>query len=196
MLEWIVDPWEAMARWTEEAAASEPDVPEAAQLATVTADGRPRVRTVLVKWWSAQDGFGIFTNYGSRKARDLDATGVGALLFHWKSLQRQISVEGRVARASAADCDAYFATRPRGSQLGAWASEQSQPLHDRAVLERRIVEAEARFGGRDVARPPFWGGFRLVPDRFEFWQGQPDRLHHRVELTRAEGGWSRRQLYP
>jgi len=192
----LVDPWEAIDRWWPEALASEPDVPDAMQIATVGADGRPTLRTVLLKEFGPDVGFVFFTNYGSRKASDLAATGVCAALLHWKSLQRQVIAEGRVHRADASTSDAYFHTRPRGSQIGAWASDQSRGLSDRVTLERRVAEVEARYAGREVPRPPTWGGFHLVPDRFEFWQGRTDRLHERVEFTRTPTGWTRRLLYP
>lgn len=183
-------------RWWPVALASEPRVPDAAQLATIGPDLRPGLRTVLLKDFGPDQGLVFYTNYGSRKARDLDATGVAVLLLHWKSLERQVIAEGRVERTDAATSDAYFATRPRGAQVGAWASDQSRPLLDRSVLDRRIADVDARFAGREVPRPPFWGGYRLVPDRFEFWQGHTDRLHERIEFTRSGATWSRRLLYP
>ena len=191
-----LDPWEILDRWWPQATASEPDVPDAMQVATVGADGRPTLRTVLLKDFGPEQGLVFFTNYGSRKARDLDTTGVCAVLLHWKSLQRQVIAEGRAHRTDAVASDAYFHTRPRGSQIGAWASDQSHVLPDRPTLERRVAEVEARFAGHAVPRPTFWGGFCLVPDRFEFWQGRSDRLHDRVEFTRTATGWTRRLLYP
>jgi pyridoxamine 5'-phosphate oxidase len=189
-------PWDALSAWWPEAERAEPRVHDAAQLATVDEHGRPTLRTVLVKDWGPEQGLVFFTNYTSRKARQLDATGLAALLLHWKALERQVIAEGAVERAEEATSDAYFATRPRGSQLGAWASDQSSLLHDREALERRLAEVAARFEGGPVPRPPFWGGYHLRPVRFEFWQGRPDRLHHRAEWLLQDGAWVRGLLYP
>lgn len=191
----VPDPWAALARWMDEAVASEPDVPEAMQLATVGPDGRPALRTVLLRG-HGPDGLVFYTNLGSRKARHLLANGRAAALLHWKSLQRQVIAEGSVAPVTDAEADAYWATRPRGSQLGGWASRQSEPLARRGDLDARIAELDARFEGTPVPRPPFWGGFRLRPDRIELWQGRPDRLHDRHLYTVGPDGWSVSLLQP
>ena len=166
-----------------------------AALATADASGRPSIRVVLLRTVDAR-GFVFFTNYESRKARDLTANPRAALCQHWPTLEEQIRVEGRVERVSGAESDAYFAGRPRDSQVGAWASEQSRPLESRAVLEGRIRDVEARFAGEPVARPPFWGGYRVVPETIEFWYGRPGRLHDRLLYTRGASGWSTAWLFP
>jgi pyridoxamine 5'-phosphate oxidase len=194
------DPFALFGAWF--AAAGEvDDQPEAMGLATVGADGRPSVRMVLLKGWDAE-GFTFFTNYGSRKAGELDAHPAAALLFFWPALMREVRIEGHASRIGPAASDAYFATRPRGSQLGAHASAQSRPVASRAELERSVAEVEDRFAGRPVPRPEYWGGYRLVPDRFEFWQGRSDRLHDRLVFTRPPAGgpgtaaWTRVRLQP
>ena len=164
-------------------------------LATTDTDGRPSARLVLLRGVDAR-GFVFFTNYNSRKGRELAANPHAALCFHWVSLDEQIRIEGSVERVSGEESDAYFASRPRGSQLGAWASEQSQVLPSRETLEERYREIERRFEGRQVDRPPFWGGFRLTPVRIEFWYGRPDRLHDRVVYTRDSSAWRIDRLYP
>jgi pyridoxamine 5'-phosphate oxidase len=165
-------------------------------LATATPDGRPAARAVLLKSVDA-DGFVFFTHQASRKGNELVANPAAALCFVWLELERQIRVEGRVDRAPDAAADDYFARRPRASQLGAWASSQSEPVASREELERRLEEAAARFAGRDVPRPPGWGGYRLRPRVLEFWQGRPSRMHDRLCFTRrAEGGWERVRLAP
>ncbi len=166
-----------------------------AALATADASGRPSIRVVLLRTVDAR-GFVFFTNYESRKARDLTANPRAALCQHWPTLEEQIRVEGRIERVSGAESDAYFAGRPRDSQVGAWASEQSRPLESRAVLEGRIRDVEARFAGEPVARPPFWGGYRVVPETIEFWYGRPGRLHDRLLYTRGASGWSTAWLFP
>jgi pyridoxamine 5'-phosphate oxidase len=164
-------------------------------LATVDPDGRPSVRMVLLRG-ADQRGFAFFTNYTSRKGRELDVNRHAALCFYWPSLDEQIRIEGSVDRLPAEESDEYFASRPRGSQLGAWASEQSAVLPSRETLENRYREMERRYEGGAVPRPPFWGGFRLVPDRIEFWYGRPDRLHDRVVYVRDGERWRFERLYP
>ena len=195
-MSWGTDPLALFRAWFAEGEATEPRVPEAMQLATVTADGRPRLRTVLLKGLD-DDGLVFYTNYRSRKAQDLDATGVAAALFHFKGLERQVIVEGRVERVDAETSDTYHASRGRGSQIGAWASDQSAPTEGREALMTQVVHHTERFAGGPVPRPPHWGGYRLIPDRWEFWQGHPDRLHERWELSRDDGAhWTGRWLQP
>jgi pyridoxamine 5'-phosphate oxidase len=186
-----------LARFRERFAAAhakEPADPTAAALATATADGRPSVRIVLVKDCDAR-GFRFFTNHGSRKAAELAANPRAALCFHWPSLGEQVRVEGDVERLPDAESDAYFAARPRVSQLGAWASQQSRPLAARAELLERLQEVEARYPA-DVPRPPFWGGYRLVPETVEFWRAGEFRLHEREVYRRQGDGWAVEALYP
>ena len=182
--------------WFAEAQASEPNDPNAMALATVDADGRPSARMVLLKGHDAA-GFVFYTNLESRKGLALAAHPHAALLFHWKSLKRQIRIEGAVEPVSDAEADAYFASRPRDSRIGAWASDQSRPLKNRAHFLTRIAEFAARYPVGEVPRPPHWSGFRLVPDRFEFWQDQAFRLHERRVFARgAKGVWEEGLLYP
>jgi pyridoxamine 5'-phosphate oxidase len=164
-------------------------------LATASRSGVPSVRVVLNRGLDRR-GFAFFTNYNSRKGRELTDNPHAALCIYWASLDEQIRVEGQVGRVSGDESDEYFAGRPRGSQLGAWASEQSQPLTSRETLEEQYREVERRFEGQTVQRPPFWGGFRLVPSRIEFWYGRPDRLHDRVVYVREPSGWRIERLYP
>ncbi len=166
-----------------------------AALATADRAGRPSVRMVLLRGVDER-GFVFFTNYHSRKGRELDQNPQAALCFHWIALDEQIRIEGTVERLSGAESDDYFASRPRGSQLGAWASDQSAPLPSRETLETKYREVEARFGTGAISRPPFWGGYRLVPRAIEFWYGRPDRLHDRVLYTRDGSGWTITRLYP
>jgi pyridoxamine 5'-phosphate oxidase len=191
----MTDPFTLFDAWFAEAQASEPNDPNAVALATADARGRPSVRMVLLKG-HGPDGFVIYTNRESRKAGELDANPQAALLFHWKSLRRQIRIEGAVERASDAESDAYFATRGRDSRLGAWASDQSRPLDARETFEARFHAMEERFAGQDVPRPPFWGGYRVVPGAFEFWQDRAHRLHERRVFTRSGTDWTEGLLYP
>ncbi len=171
--------------------------PTAMALATADADGRPSVRMVLLKGVDAT-GFVFYTNLESRKALELAANPRAALCFHWQPLETQVRVEGRVERVSDAEAEAYYASRARGSRIGAWASRQSRPLDGPATLERRVREVEARFPGEEIPRPPFWSGFRVVPDRIELWYGKPSRLHDRELYARDgdSGDWSLTRLYP
>ena len=189
------DPIGLFGEWFEQAKESGILLPESASLATASRDGVPSSRMVLLKSFAA-DGFVFFTNYQSRKAREMDENPRASLLLHWVVLGRQIRVEGSVERISAEASAAYFRTRERGSQIGAWVSRQSEALEDRSVLKRRAKEIEQRFKGQDVPFPPFWGGYRLIPECIEFWQGRLNRLHDRLLFTRVDGGWAARRLYP
>lgn len=181
----------------DEARGSGDTEPTAMTLATADADGRVSARIVLLKGVDA-DGFRFFTNYESLKGTQLAAHPQVALCFHWKLLrdQIQVRVEGAVSRVSAAESDAYFASRPRGSQIGAWASRQSEALPDRDTFDERVAAFEQRFEGGDVPRPPHWGGYLVIPDRIEFWYGAKYRLHERVTYVREGGAWSKGFLYP
>lgn len=189
------DPHAIFEAWLAEAVAGEPNDPNAVALATVGADGQPSLRMVLLKGHDAR-GFVFYTNGESRKARELEGAPVAGLLFHWKSLRRQVRVEGPVSPVSDAEADAYFASRARASRLGAWASDQSRPLDRRETFEQRYAAMEARFAGGDVPRPPHWGGYRVRPERIEFWQDRAFRLHERRLFTRAGDGWTEGLLYP
>jgi len=164
-------------------------------LATVGADGRPSARVVLLKGFD-QNGFVFYTNLESRKGRELAANPFAALCFHWPPLEQQVRVEGRVEKVSDAEADAYFATRPHGAQIGAWASRQSRVLAAREELEARVKAVEEKFADGEVARPPFWSGFRVLPERIEFWQSRPSRLHDRTVYVRQNGAWVIEKLYP
>jgi len=191
----MTDPFDLFDIWFKEARASEINDSNAMALATVGADGQPSVRMVLLKG-HGPDGFVFYTNQRSRKAGQLHENGHVALLFHWKSLRRQIRIEGPVSPVTAAEADAYFASRARDSQLGAWASDQSAPLDARETFEARFEEARARYDGQDVPRPPHWGGYRVTPNRLEFWEDRAHRLHHRRAFIRTADGWDEGLLYP
>jgi pyridoxamine 5'-phosphate oxidase len=188
------DPVIQFGRWFADAVRADEFEPEAMCLATTLA-GRPSARMVLLKALD-QRGFVFYTNYESQKGRELAANPVAALVFRWTALRRQVRVTGRAERLSEAESDVYFASRDRGSQLGAWASQQSTVLPDRAALDRRMAEMEARFASGPVPRPPWWGGVRVRPDVVEFWQGQPNRLHDRLRYTRTDEGWRIERLSP
>jgi pyridoxamine 5'-phosphate oxidase len=189
------DPFALFEDWYAEAKQSEPNDPNAIALATVGADGMPSLRMVLLKGHDPR-GFVFYTNRESRKAGELAADPQAALLFHWKTLRRQIRIEGPVSLVSDDESDAYFASRGRDSQLGAWASEQSRPLDRRETFEARFEQMQARFDGQDVPRPPHWGGYRVDPVRIEFWQDRAHRLHERRLFTRDGTGWDEGLLYP
>ena len=189
------DPFELFGQWLAEAEKSEPNDPNAMALATVDERHRPSIRMVLLKGFDAA-GFVFYTNLESRKGTELAGNPHAALCFHWKSLRRQIRIEGPVQPVSGAEADAYFASRARGSQIGAWASAQSRPLQGRFELERKVGETAAKFGIGAIPRPPHWSGFRLAPDRFEFWQDRPFRLHDRLVYLQAAGAWATERLFP
>jgi pyridoxamine 5'-phosphate oxidase len=190
------DPFAWFQRWMTEAEASEPSDPNAMTVVTVAADGRPSARTILLKGVDPR-GFVFYTNTQSRKGNELAANNLVFLLFYWKSLGRQIRVEGRVEPVTTAEADAYYASRPRISRLGAWASDQSRPLSERAELERRLAHFEEKYPGEDIPRPPHWSGYRVLPERFEFWRNMPFRLHDRTMFERApDGGWTSGKLFP
>jgi pyridoxamine 5'-phosphate oxidase len=189
------DPIAFFQRWFADARTAGIYLPESMAVATASADGAPAARMMLLKGVDDR-GFVFFTNYESRKGDELRANPRAALVFHWAVLQRQVRVEGPVERLTEAESAAYFRTRGRGSQIGAWASRQSAELASRAELERRVREHDERFAGQEVPLPPFWGGFRLTPVVIEFWQGRINRLHDRVRYARERSGWSVTRLYP
>lgn len=189
------DPFALFDAWLKEALQKEPNDANAMALATVDADGLPDVRMVLLKDVDPQ-GFVFYTNLESAKGQELAANPKAALLFHWKSLRRQVRVRGAVTPTTPEEADAYFATRARPAQLGAWASAQSRTLPDRLALEKKIAEMGLRFGLGKVPRPPHWSGFRVAPQSIEFWRDRPFRLHERLVFERAEGGWTTHRLFP
>ncbi len=189
------DPIRQFRKWFDEAVAANLHEPNALTLATATPDGRPSARVVLLKGFDER-GFVFYTNYEGRKARELQENPYCALVFYWGELERQVRVEGHASRVPEKESDAYYASRPRGSQLGAWVSEQGRPVEDREVLEERLRELEAAYEGREVPRPPFWGGYRVQPDAMEFWQGRENRLHDRLLYRRIGGGWTIGRLQP
>lgn len=189
------DPIVQFNAWFEETLAAGLHEPNAMIVATAAANGRPSARTVLLKGYDER-GFVFYTNYEGRKARELDANPACALLFYWGELERQVRIEGCASRISNEESDAYFASRQRGSRLGAWASEQSRPVEDRSVLEERVRNLEAEYEGRGVPRPPFWGGYRVEPDTIEFWQGRENRLHDRLVYSRVGDDWRIDRLQP
>jgi pyridoxamine 5'-phosphate oxidase len=189
------DPIVQFHEWFENAVEADLHEPNAMILATATTDGKPSARTVLLKG-SDERGFVFYTNYEGRKAGELEVNPMCALLFYWGELERQIRIEGRASRLSSEESDAYFAGRPRGSRIGAWASEQSRPVKDRSILEERVRALETEYEGREIPRPSFWGGYRVEPDTIEFWQGRESRLHDRLVYLRNEGGWKIVRLQP
>jgi pyridoxamine 5'-phosphate oxidase len=189
------DPLVQLRRWFDEAVAHGLLLPDAMTLATTGTDGAPDARVVLMRGLDER-GIVFFTNYRSAKGRELEADPRAVLVFWWGALERQVRVRGRVGRVEDVESDGYWATRPRGSQVGAWASMQSEPLPDRMTLERVAREVERRWPDGPLPRPPHWGGFRLVPGSFEFWQGRLDRLHDRFSYTRADRGWAICRLAP
>ena len=189
------DPFELFAEWMKEAVAKEPNDANGMALSTVDETGMPDSRMVLLKD-AGPDGFVFYSNLGSAKGRQLATNPKAALLFHWKSLRRQVRVRGTVVPVTPAEADAYFATRARPAQIGAWASEQSRPLPDRLALEKRIAEMGLKFGIGKVSRPPHWSGFRVVPDTIEFWRDRPFRLHERLVFVKVGEGWTTQRLYP
>ena len=191
----LADPVAQFRVWFDQALAAGLAEPNAMTLATCTPDGVPSARVVLLKGFDER-GFAFFTNYDGRKAQELAANPRAALVFYWAELERQVRVEGVVERTTETDSDAYFESRPRGSQLGAWSSEQSRVVEGRAVLEARMAALETKYTGGPVPRPPFWGGFRVRPDVVEFWQGRSSRLHDRLRYRRDGGAWVIERLCP
>lgn len=190
------EPFRLFGEWLADAARNEPNDPNAVALATVDEDGLPNVRMVLLKGYDAA-GFVFYTNFESAKGREILGQRKAAMCFHWKSLRRQVRLRGPVEIVDDAEADAYFASRPRGSRIGAWASKQSRPLDGRFALERAVAEYTARHAIGEIPRPPYWSGFRIVPKAIEFWHDRPFRLHDRVVFSRREdGGWDRTRLFP
>ncbi len=190
------DPVAELKNWLSEAHRPDRENPNAATLATVDPDGKPSARIVVVKQLD-EDGVVFFTNRNSRKARALEATPHAAIVLYWDQERRQVSIEGRVSIVDDALSDSYFASRPREAQIGAWASDQSQPVENRAALDGRVLEVAAKYAGKEIPRPLHWGGYRLSLERIEFWQGRDARLHDRIAFTRNDhGGWNVQRLYP
>ena len=191
------EPFALFAAWLEQASASEPRDPTAMTLATVDSEGMPNARMVLLKA-ADERGFVFYTNKDSQKGRELDATGKAALVFHWKSLNKQVRVRGLTEPVTDAEADAYFATRPKQAQIGAWASQQSRPLESRLAFEKAVALYAAKYAIATVPRPPYWSGYRLMPLVMEFWQDRPFRLHDRIEFRRDSAGapWRKTRLYP
>jgi len=189
------DPFALFADWMADAEKSEPNDPNAVAVASVDADGMPNVRMVLLKGFD-QNGFVFYTNFESNKGREILGSMKAALCFHWKSLRRQIRVRGHVEVVSDEEADAYFASRPRGSRIGAWASKQSRPLESRLALEKAVAEFTLKHAVGEIPRPPYWSGFRIKPITIEFWHDRPFRLHDRILFTRADDGWQKTRLYP
>jgi len=189
------EPFRLFAEWLEDATRSEVNDPNALALATVDPDGLPDVRMVLLKGLD-NGGFVFYTNFESAKGREILSSMKAAMCFHWKSLRRQVRIRGPVEVVSDAEADAYYATRPRGSRIGAWASKQSRPLESRFALEKAVAEYTMKYGIGDIPRPKHWSGFRLVPQQIEFWHDRPFRLHDRVVFTREGDGWGKTRLYP
>jgi pyridoxamine 5'-phosphate oxidase len=190
------DPIEQFRKWFDEALAADLHEPNAMTLATATPDGRPSARVVLLKGYDER-GFVFYTSYEGRKSRELEENPRCALVFYWSELERQIRIEGRAGRVSEEESDAYYGSRPRGSRLSAWVSAQSRPVEDRGALEKRLWELEAEYEGREIPRPPFWGGYRVEPEAIEFWQGRENRMHDRLLYRRlSDGGWRMQRLQP
>lgn len=193
------EPFRLFANWLEEATASELNDPNALALATVDADGMPNVRMVLLKGFDER-GFVFYTNFESQKGREILGSMKAAMCFHWKSLRRQVRVRGPVEQVSDTEADEYYASRPRGSRIGAWASRQSRPLESRFALEKAVAEYTARHAVGEIPRPEYWSGFRILPQSIEFWHDRPFRLHDRVAFTRRQDGtqddWDKTRLYP
>jgi pyridoxamine 5'-phosphate oxidase len=189
------EPYLLFARWLEDATKSEPNDPNATALATVDPDGMPNVRMVLLKGFD-EDGFVFYTNYESAKGQEILSSMKAAMCFHWKSLRRQVRVRGNVEKVSDAEADAYYASRPRGSRIGAWASAQSRPLEGRFALEKAVAEYTARYAIGEIPRPPHWSGFRIKPTAIEFWHDRAFRLHDRVRFEAEGASWTKTRLYP
>jgi pyridoxamine 5'-phosphate oxidase len=189
------DPFTQFGAWLDDALHAELLEPLAMTVATVGAGGRPSARIVLMRGWDER-GFVFFTNYESQKGDEIAANGAAALLFYWDRLERQVRIDGEVAQLGAAESDAYFARRPRGHRLSAWASPQSRVVPDRAALDAAMSDADRRYADVEVPRPPFWGGYRVIPERIEFWQGRPNRVHDRLRFRRNGDAWQRERLAP